>query len=596
MIISTVQWLFRELPGLKRSLLLGAAASLVGSAFAAAAPLALRAAIDRMTEGGLDGAAILRALTLLAGVIALLALGEGIFRFSARWLFVSQARVQEHAVRERMVRHLLSLPVAFFHRSRSGDLMARLTNDPSSLQHLIGVGMLGLSNTVLVFALSVTMMAVLSPTLALIVLVPFPLIAVMINRVGKSVYARFRAVQDQYGVLTDRVQENLSGIRVVKAMARERAEEEEFAALSGEYMRRSLSLTRAQAAVIPGIGLLAGLGLGLILYVGGRMVISGSLTLGTFVAFNAYLSMLVWPAVSLGWVLNLVQRAAASLERIREVEAEKAEEPNGGGEPFRLDDIDVSHLTFAYPGAAAPALSDVSLHIPAGKTVGFVGPTGSGKTTFVRLILRLYDVPSGSIRVGKTDLGRISRSSLRASAAVVSQEPFLYSDTLAANISFGREDAGAGEVEEAALLAGLKPDLGTFPRGLETVVGERGLTLSGGQRQRAALARALVRRPRLLILDDPFSALDAETEEAILARLREEVGRFKAPGNGGERGTTIILIAHRVSAVRACDWICVFDGGKIAARGTHEELLGRDGFYRGMARRQQIEEGMGIRD
>ncbi|MEK6814756.1 MAG: ABC transporter ATP-binding protein [Nitrospirota bacterium] len=596
MILSTVHWLFRELPGLKRSFLLGAAASLAGSAFAVAAPLALRAAVDRMTEGGLDGAAMLRALILLAAVIALLALGEGIFRFSARWLLVSQARVQEHAVRERMVRRLLGLPLPFFHRSPSGDLMARLTNDPSSLQHLIGVGMLGLSNTALVFVLSVTMMVVLSPPLALIVLIPFPLIAVMINRVGKSVYARFRAVQDQYGVLTDRVQENLSGIRVVKAMARERAEEEEFAALSGEYMRRSLSLTRAQATVIPGIGLLAGLGLGLILYVGGRMVISGSLTLGTFVAFNAYLAMLVWPAVSLGWVLNLVQRAAVSLERIKEVEAEAAEETNGGGEPFRFDDIDVSHLTFTYPGGAAPALSDVSLTVPAGKTIGFVGPTGSGKTTLVRLILRLYEVPPGSIRVGETDLGRISRSSLRASAAVVSQEPFLYSDTLAANISFGREDAGAEEIEEAAFLAGLKPDLETFPSGIETVVGERGVALSGGQRQRVALARALVRRPRLLILDDPFSALDAETEEAILARLREEIGRLKAGGNGEEKGVSVILIAHRVSAVRACDWICVFDGGRIVARGTHEELLARGGFYREMARRQQIEESMGIRD
>ncbi|MBI3391687.1 MAG: ABC transporter ATP-binding protein [Nitrospirae bacterium] len=596
MILSTVHWLFRELSGLKRALLLGAAASLVGSAFAVAAPLVLRAAIDRMTGRGLESAAMLQTLAALAAVIALLALGEGVFRFSARWLLVSQARVQEHAVRERLVRHLLGLPLPFFHRSPSGDLMARLTNDPSSLQHLIGVGMLGLSNTALVFVLSVAMMAVLSPPLALMVLVPFPLIAVMINRVGKSVYARFRAVQDHYGVLTDRVQENLSGIRVVKAMVRERAEEEEFAALSGEYMRRSLSLTRAQAAVIPGIGLLAGLGLGSILYVGGRMVISGSLTLGTFVAFNAYLAMLVWPAVSLGWVLNLVQRAAASLERIREVEAEAAEETGGGGEPFRQGDIDVSHLTFAYPGAASCALSDVSLSIPAGKTIGLVGPTGSGKTTLVRLLLRLYDVPSGSIRVGETDLGRISRSSLRAEAAVVSQEPFLYSDTLAANISFGREDAGPEEIEEAAFLAGLKPDLETFPRGLETVVGERGVTLSGGQRQRAALARALVRRPRLLILDDPFSALDAETEEAILVRLREEVGRLKAPGNGGEKGTTVILIAHRVSAVRDCDWICVFDGGRIAARGTHEELLGRDGFYRDMARRQQIEENLGIRD
>ena len=560
----------------RRPLLLGLGCSLAANALGLLPPLVVREAIDRLT--GPPGTAWLAAAAWL--VIGLVAV-EGGFRYLMRRTIVWMSRRVEYALRHDVFRHLHRLSPSYYQEASIGDLVSRLTNDLAAVQLLLGMGLLSLGNTVFTTVVGVSLMVHLSPKLTLLALVPFPLLALAVNRLGRRIYERYQAVQQQYGRLSQRVQETLSGIREIKAFAREDQEDRRFAACHIEYLRRNLALIRVQGLLIPLVGFLSGLGAVLILAFGGRMVMRGEITLGTFVAFNAYLALLVWPAMAVGWVANLLHRAAAALVRLQEIFREAPQvQDRRDALPIKAlrGAVAFRHLTFRYHPRGEPVLRDIHLEIPRSALVGIVGPTGSGKSTLVKLLLRLYPVPDGTIFIDGVDINRIPLALLRRDIAYVSQEAFLFSESVRDNIAFGVDSLSEAELLAVADLVQIRGEVEAFPQGFDTRVGERGIALSGGQRQRTALARALAKRAALLILDDGFSNVDADTEARILQGLRERL-----------RQQTTLLISHRVSTVQHADRILVLQDGAIVEQGTHLELLERGGVYRELYGRQLLE-------
>jgi ATP-binding cassette subfamily B protein len=553
-------------------------ATIVGSvAVGLLNPVLIGRGIDAVRAGAGMGTLAVFAVAMIGVTIV-----AGAFNYLQRMILVAMSRDVEFDLRNRYFERLELLPQSFFHAHPTGDLMARATNDLQAVRMLCGPAIMYSTNTVLLAVGALALMARIHLGLTGVALAIMPLVAIATQMFGDRIHRLFEGVQERFSALSAKAQENLSGVRVVRAYAQEEREIDAFGAVNAAYVEGNRRLIIWQAAFFPALQGLAGIAMVAVLYFGGKLATSGRITVGEFVTFNTLLARMVWPMIALGWVINLVQRGTASLGRMRAVlEAEPAikneppfVEPAGFAGEVRFRD-----LSFSYRPGLPPALHDISLDVAAGTTVAIVGRTGSGKSTLLSLLPRLLDPPSGALFLDGVDLRHLPLERLRAEIGIVPQETFLFSATLAENVALGRPDASEAEILEAAELAGLGPDLASFPAGLDTRVGERGLTLSGGQKQRVAIARALLRQPRILLLDDCLSAVDTHTEERILSNLR----RFFP-------GRTVFLVSHRVSAVQGADLIVVLDQGRIAERGTHDQLIAHGGLYAELAERQQLEE------
>jgi ATP-binding cassette subfamily B protein len=566
----------------RRQFLGGFAAIAITTAIQLLSPWILKHAIDDLTAGVTRQKLVYYAL-LMFGVAAI----GAVFRFLMRSIMIGASRHIEYDLRNDYFAHLQRLPLAFFQAHRTGDLMSRATNDLNAVRMLIGPAIMYTGTTAIIFFAAIALMLSIDARLTLIALIPLPFVSISVKYFGAAIHRGFEKVQAQLSDLSAVVQENLAGVRVVRAYAQEDAEIERFRRANQEYLDRNRVLVRLQGFFSPSMSLFLGLGALLVLWLGAREVVRGRITIGGFVAFNAYLVLLAWPMIAFGWVTNMLQRGMASWKRMLEV---FDTEPAITDAEARADfgdvgsvrgGIEVRDLTFAFDGR--PVLEGVSLCIEPGQTVALVGATGSGKSTLINLLPRLHQPPPGTVFIDGVDVRQIPLDVLRGAIGFVPQEPFLFSDTLAANIAFGAAADGIAPpreaITEAAAIARLDKDLADFPLGLDTMVGERGITLSGGQKQRTALARAILVNPKILILDDALSAVDTYTEEEILRRLR-----------GVMRECTSIIVSHRVSTVRGADQILVLDDGRVAERGTHAELVAMDGLYAELYRKQLLEE------
>ncbi len=622
----------------RRQFLLGLVCLVLTTAFSLLGPWVLRHAVDDLTAGVTRDK-----LAVHAGALLGLAVAGGVFRFLARRLLVGASRAIEYDLRNAFVAHLQRLPLAYFHATRTGDLMSRATNDLNAVRMMAGPAVMYMASTGMVFVVSVALMLSIDPVLTLVALACLPPVSVAVKVFGSAVYRRTERIQAQLSTLSAVVQEGLAGVRVVRAYCREAVEAERFGRENREYYARNEQLIWVQALFYPSLGFILGLAGVLVLWLGARHVIEGRITVGQFVAFNAYLLMLSWPMIAFGFVTNLFQRGMAAWGRMCEVlDARPAERvaalppgpaaaaPDDGARPAATGDlrrglrrdftggIEFRDLSFAYDDR--PVLEGVSARVEPGRVLGVVGPTGSGKSTLLALLPRLFDPPRGTVFIDGVDVLDLPLAALRRQIAVAPQDPFLFSDTIAANVSFGVESAGAGGMDggaadsgadggmaagapgpagieagdaadagpaaerivtEALALARLDTDLAGFPDGAATRVGERGVTLSGGQRQRTALARAIAADARILLLDDALSSVDARTEAHILRNLRLVL-----------RGRTTIVVSHRISTVRAADFILVLDAGRVVESGAHDELVSRGGLYAGLHRKQLIEQAL----
>jgi ATP-binding cassette subfamily B multidrug efflux pump len=585
----------------RRLFLIGLVCSVVTTAITLTSPLILRFAVDDLTRE------VTRAkLLYYAGLLIGIGLVGGLFRFLTRRILIGASRHIEYDLRNDFFAHLQRLELAYFQSHRTGDLMSRATNDLNAVRMMIGPSVMYSSNTLLTFVAALALMISIDGWLTLVSLIPLPFVSISVHYFGTQIHKRFEQIQAQLSDVSAVAQESLSGVRVVRAYRQEQSELERFRRSNEEYLRRNRTLITIQGFFFPSMSLFLGLGSMLVLWFGSREVISGRISLGEFVAFNSWLAMLAWPMIAFGWVTNMIQRGMASWKRLLEIldtEPKIADTTSPVGSGFgRMEEggrirgeIEFRDLVFSYNGTKV--LDHVSAHIPAGQTVALVGVTGSGKSTLINLLARLHDPPPGTVFIDGRDVRDLPLATLRGAIGFVPQEPFLFSDTIADNIAFGLDAGGAGgtgkpggdtggaerarfdRIVQAASIARLDKDVADFPKGYDTMVGERGITLSGGQKQRTAIARAIAIDPRILVLDDALSAVDTYTEEEILSRLETVM-----------RQRTSIIVSHRISTVRHADQILVLDEGRIVERGTHEQLVNRGGLYAELHRKQLLEE------
>jgi ATP-binding cassette, subfamily B, multidrug efflux pump len=521
-------------------------------------------------------------LTVSAGKVLGASLISGLFLFLQRRILIGMSRNIEYDMRQTFYQHLVDQPLSFFHEHRTGDLMARATNDLSAVRQLAGPMIMYSLQTLFVVILVLPLMFMLNWWLTLLLFLTMPLVSLTVKFFGQQVHTRFEKIQDFFGQITARAQENFSGVRVVRAYAQEDAEMAAFSDLNWQYAERNLGLVRVEALMRPLMTFLIGLGYIIIIAAGVPLAVRGEITVGQFTMFNLYLTRLIWPLIALGYVVNLYQRGTASLKRLNailRIEPAIADAPNVVEQPPIKGKIEFRDLTFRYHANDEPVLKNLTLTIPEGHTVAFVGRTGSGKSTIANLIPRLIEAPDNTVFIDGVNIRDYPLAQLRSSIGYVPQETFLFSDSVKGNIAFGVEKKEQAEVEWAAEIAGLSEDIAGFPDRFEALVGERGITLSGGQKQRTAIARAVLREPKILILDDALSSVDTYTEEKILGQLR-----------GVMRDRTSVIISHRISTVRDADMICVLDEGRIIEQGTHDELLTLGGEYADLYERQLLEE------
>jgi ATP-binding cassette subfamily B multidrug efflux pump len=561
----------------KRTLVIGVACVFMTNLVRLTAPVVLRHAVDDLTTQ-ISQSKLLE----YAGLLISIALVQGVFLFTQRRLLINMSRHIEYDLRNDFYKHLQKLPFEFYQTHRTGDLMARATNDLSAVRMIVGPALMYSMNTVFAMALIVPLMGAISWRLTLLAFLSMPLVAIATNYFSKRIHDRFEKVQEYFGTVSNRAQESLAGVRVIRAYTQEDAQVESFKLVNREFVNRNLKLIKLSGIFHPILQFFIGLGFIAVLWFGGSLVISGTISIGQFVQFTLLLGYLVWPMIALGWVINIFQRGMASMGRMHYImsiepairdTADTADIVSIDGE------IEFRDLTFTYSETREPALKNINLHIEPGQTVAFVGAVGSGKSTLMNLVTRLLDAEPGQVLIDGQPIRRVPLGVLRASIGYVPQETFLFSETIAGNIAFGVESATPEEIERAADEAGIAEDILEFPSGFETLVGERGITLSGGQKQRTAIARALIRRPRILILDDALSSVDTYTEEKILTHLRQIM-----------RGRTSLIVSHRVSTVKDADLIVVLEDGEIAERGTHETLITRGGLYAELYEKQLLEE------
>jgi ATP-binding cassette subfamily B protein len=539
-------------------------------------PQVIRRAVDDLNGGVTRHKLATYALLLLA-----VAGAKGIFQFLTRWIVIGVSREVEFDLRNDLFQHLEGLSYSYYQRTRTGDIMARATNDLNAVRMLLGPAIMYSANTIVFTAGALVFMFSISPKLTMYAFLPLPIVSITIQYFGRQIHERFERIQAMFSDISARAQENFSGARVIRAYVQEEAEIAAFEQANLEYIKRSLKLVRLMGMLWPTLETMLGLAIVLVLWLGGREVINGRMSVGDFVAFNTYMLQLTWPVIALGWVINIFQRGTASMGRINEILVEKpeiADSETTTETPAQVQgEIEFRHLNFSYDGT--PVLRDINLRIPAGSSLAIVGPTGSGKTTLVSLIPRIYDAEPGTVLIDGVPIREYPLATLRRNLGFVPQETFLFSETVRENIAFGSENATDEEVRSAAQAASIAEDIEGFPEQYRTMVGERGITLSGGQKQRTAIARAVIRNPRILVLDDALSSVDTHTEDKILNHLREIM-----------RGRTTIFISHRVSTVRNADRIAVLHAGRIVELGTHDELVAKDGYYTDLYNKQLLEE------
>ncbi len=558
----------------------GGACLLVTASLAMAVPYLLKRAIDAIARGEPYAVA-----ARLAAVIVVIAVVQAVTRTLSRALIFNVGRDVERDLRSDLFAHLQRLPLAYYQVQQTGDLMSRLVNDVTAIRMLLGVGMLNLLNTPLYYAYGVTIMLMLDPLLTVLALAPFPVLLVGVKRVSRRLMEQTLRVQEGLAGLSSAVQENISGIQVVKAYGAEPVAVTRFTRLNDDFTRQSVELARIRGRLMPLMRLASGAGTLVVLWIGGSQVIAGRTSLGDLVAFIAYLNLLAWPTMALGWMLSIVQRGRAALLRLEHIFATEpaiADAPDATPLPVVRGRIEFRDVSFTYPSVddhRTPAVSHVSITLEPGQTLGIVGRTGAGKSSLVHLLPRLFDVSDGAVLLDGRDVRTLPLAQLRRAVALVPQDPFLFSTRIRDNIAFALDAPDEQRVRAAAEIAGVAADIEAFPHGYDTIIGERGITLSGGQKQRLTLARAIATEPRVLVLDDALSSVDTRTEHAVLSRLREVA-----------EGCTRIIIAHRVSMVRDADRIAVLADGRLVELGDHATLMARDGAYAELYSQQQLEE------
>jgi ATP-binding cassette subfamily B multidrug efflux pump len=571
-----LQFLGPYLRRYRRAYAVGFGALAAKDIFGAAIPLAMRAAVDSLTADR-----SLRLLFEFCGLLVGLSIAKGIFQYWMRVILIGISRDIEYDLRNDLFARLVTLDAGFYGRMRTGDILARATNDMNAVRMMLGPGVMYWFETSLTLVLSVSVMLWVDWRLTLVALIPAPFVSLAVLVFGRKIHDRFESIQTMFSDISSRVQENLSGVRVVRAYVQERSELAHFETLNQAYIGENLRLAKISGLFNPMLTTLVGFSFLLVLWFGGLRLAAHKISLGGFVMFSTYMGMLVWPLIAMGWVANLMERGRASLGRVRGLLEERPriaspEKPRTIPSPLR-GEIEFLNASVHYGERAA--LENVTMRIPAGMTVAIVGHTGSGKSTLAHLVPRLLDPSSGRVTLDGIDLREFSPEELRRQIGYVPQETFLFSATLGQNIAFGVKDASETAIRRAAEIAGLATDIDGFPEGLETVVGERGITLSGGQKQRTAIARAVLRDPRILILDDALASVDTATEERILTELASVM-----------HGRTTILISHRVSTIRNADLIFVIEHGELVAEGSHAELLERGGYYADLYEKQLLEE------
>jgi ATP-binding cassette subfamily B protein len=560
----------------------GTLSCIATNAVAVQSPQVLKRAIDGLGHGFTR-----EWILIFAGLLVAIALVKGVFLYSQRWILIGISREIEFDLRNDLFRHLERQDSGFYERYRTGDIMARLTNDLNAVRMLLGPALMYSANTVFFTVGALYYVLRISPWLTLVALAPMPLASILVQYFGSKIHDRFERIQASFSDISSQAQENYSGARLIRAFAREESQIGLFERLNRQYIARSLRLVQLMGMLWPTLEFVLGMSMIITLLAGGHLVIAHRITVGDFVAFNMYMILLTFPIIAVGWVVNLFQRGTASIQRIDELlRAEPAIDDSAADPAISADavlqgEIEFRHLNFNY--GETEVLRDISLHIPAGSSLAIVGPTGSGKSTLVNLLSRLYEAPEGELLIDGRPVRDYPLAVLRRNIGMVPQETFLFSETIRENLAFGAPQADAEDLLKAAEAAHIRKEFEEFPQGFETMVGERGVTLSGGQKQRSAIARALLRRPAILILDDALASVDTYTEERILGGLRDYTS-----------SSTTILISHRVSTVRHADRIAVLAHGRIVELGRHDELLALDGYYAGLYQKQQLEEELTV--